>query len=389
MLHSTAKQASSATKRCMDSKEQVRTGDGSIVTTNMNTSTVKPSHFTPDYHRILCLVEAADCDQVLEMNFAGVVLLSTRSDEQEKSLSRHQRIAISKQARSDWNNVKRLANKRSIRHIESKIDNISSDDPPTPTPTPTVAEATPAKKEQNRASVSVTPSPMKGLPTKPWTKKKKPGMYCAKCGKNNLDSPGVKFHLIPKYPAESKSKNPRKDQVVRRSGIILLREEAMDRVGVSRYFEKKKYVCEDHQLEMVVKRKLVHYKGNKFVQSYTLVVPCGEGTKSSLSPSEKVSKGRGCDRALRMIFDNANKSEVDPNLHGHADELDKLVQQLELEYQHITSAEHKIRNLEEQNLAREAKLELANANVVLASKSVQQISEETSKCNHRSINSSI
>ena len=118
-------------------------------------------------------------------------------------------------------------------------------------------------------------------------------MYCAKCGNHNVNSPYVKFHLIPKYPVESKSSTPRRVQAIKRAGTILLRQEAMERVGESRYCESKKYVCESHQFEEVVKRKLVQFKGKKFVHSYKLVVPCGEGAKSSLSPSHKVSKGTG------------------------------------------------------------------------------------------------
>lgn len=135
------------------------------------------------------------------------------AEEQEKSLSRLQRATLSKRMTKDWNELKRLAKKRSIRNIEIKINNMATEKIPTTTP----AECTPAKKKQ-KSAMSVTPSPLKGLPTKPWTRKRKPSTYCAKCGKNNLDNPSVKFHLIPTYPAESKSKKPRRDQVIKRAG---------------------------------------------------------------------------------------------------------------------------------------------------------------------------
>ena len=62
-----------------------------------------------------------------------------------------------------------------------------------------------------------------------------------------------------------------------------------------------------------------------------------------------------------MIFDEANNSEVAPGLHAQKEELDELIEQLQLEYDKIKCAEHKIRNLGEQNIAREAKLEFVKS----------------------------
>ena len=163
----------------------------------------------------------------------------------------------------------------------------------------------------------------------------------------------------------------------------------MDRVGESRCCLAKKYVCEAHTFETIIKRRLVRHKGKIFFPTYKLTVPPGEGTKSSLSPSKKASKGTGRDRANRFIFEVANSLEVNPNLHMQHDELDKLLKQLEEEYKLIIGPEHKIRNLEEQNLVREAKLELANANVVHATKVVQQMAEEACPDKHIPVNASL
>ena len=267
---------------------------------------------------------------MLGMNFAGVELLSMRADEQEKSMSRLQRKAVSNKVKKDWDELKRLVNKRSIRHVETKINNISKPiNPPLPVEEAhnlTAEVATPAKKKLHRAA-PVTPSPVKGQPIKPVVKKKKVSMYCAKCDNNNINSPDVKFRLIPRYPAESTSQNPRRDHAVRRAGIILLRQEAMDCVGESRYCEKKRYICENHQFETVVKRKLVHSKGKKFVRSYKLVVPRAEGEKSTLSPSNEVSKGTGYNRGLRKVLDIANESELGPQHHSQEEELVQLLEQ--------------------------------------------------------------
>ena len=120
-----------------------------------------------------------------------------------------------------------------------------------------------------------------------------------------------------------------------------------------------------------------------------LTVPRGEGQESSLSPSNQVSKGTGRDRALRKIFEQANQIEVDSDEHNQAEELDKLLVQLQEEAKNITNKEHKIRNLEEQNMVMEAKLALASANVVQATKAVQQMAEETCNNKHIPINSSL
>ena len=109
----------------------------------------------------------------------------------------------------------------------------------------------------------------------------------------------------------------------------------MDRVGLSCYFKQKKCVCDAHQFETVVKSKLVHYKSKRFVQH---VAPVGKATKSSLSPSDKMLNGIGSNRALRMIFDEANKSEVAPGLLAQEGELEELIEQLQLEYHKIKCA---------------------------------------------------
>ena len=382
-FHSTAKEASCAVKRCTDLSEQILQ-EPSDTDGDDNTEVVT---FTPNYYRIWCLVEAADCENVLGLEFAGFELLSMRSDKQAHSIDKLQRTIISKQAKKGWDELQGLAKKRSIRNINRKIDNL-------PASTTQQHHFTPSKKRKQRTVSSITPSPPKLLrrqnmllPTR--EKKKRPSTRCAKCNNNNVNSPGLKFHLIPTHPAKLMKPNTRRAVVIRQTGVKLLREETMDRVGESRFSEKKLYVCEDHMFEKVTKRKRVTHKDKVFVQKYVLTVPCGEGTKSSLSPSDDVSKGTGYDRALRRLIAEANTMEVTPDLHVQAEEWDKLYEQLQEEYEDITSLKDRTNNLEEQKIVLGAKLELVNANMVHATKAVQQIAEETCQETNIPINSSV
>lgn len=110
------------------------------------------------------------------------------------------------------------------------------------------------------------------------------------------------------------------------------------------------------------------YRGKKFVQRYKLTVPCGAGTKSSLTPSDVPSKGNAYDRAMTRLLAKADDMQVPQSLHTQKEELDKLHQQLKDEYEQITSAAERNHNLEDQTLVLEAKLELSNSDKALASK---------------------
>eukprot|EP00956_Cyclotella_meneghiniana_P040674 scaffold202164_cov66-Cyclotella_meneghiniana.AAC.2 len=388
LFKSTSKQAKTATMRCAKIEDQMPP------TVTMATESNELT-FTPNYVQVWSLIEAADCESVLESGYIGIELLSMRSDRQASGIDRLERTRMSKQARTDWSKLKSLSYKRSIRHIDVKLDNI---------PTRTRKEAstttgiTPKKRKHNAKSV-VTPSPPKAatlckngqslpLNDRP-EKKQKISMRCRKCNNNNRDCPNLKFHCVTKYPEEIKAAKPSKDRVLRREGQILLRQEIMDRIGESRQSTKKLYVCDAHQFETVIKRRLVSYNGKKFVQRYRLTVPCGEGYASSLSQSKHVSKGTGSDRALRFILDDVTKNEVDNSLHAESQDLDELLHQLETDYKSLANDVDKVKNLEEQNLVREAKLEIERSNATQAMKAVQQIAEQTCEEHHIPMNTSL
>ena len=379
-MESTAKLASSAVKRCTDMSEQilVEQSDSDDNDQDMEDTV---DLFTPDYGRVWSLMEAADCcEGMLEEGFAGIKLLSMRSDK-DQSRDKLEQTKLNKQARKDWKELKRLAKKRSIRNIEQKIKNLpssSSSEQQSDSESPT---------KKTKTDHAVTPSPPKPLPQN--TTYIKPSMWCGcnGCNNNNVNSPNVKFHSVPSYPKELKP-DPKRKSVINRGGKILLRQEVMDRIGESRYDKKKKkYICEHHMFETVIKRKLITYKGKRFSQRYELTVPCSAGAKSSLTPSDVPSKGNAYERAMTRLLAEADDTVVPQSLQE--EELDKLLQQLKDEAEGITSTAEKNRNLEEQTLVLEAKVELAKSDTTLASKAIQQMAEETCKDTHIPINTSV
>lgn len=377
-FRSTAKEAVSAVKRCTDIDEQILQEPHDSSTN----ATVPAGNdtFTPAYHRIWSLMEAANCESVLEMDFAGFELLSMRSDDQMKSIEKLERTAISKQMAKDWEKLKRAAKQRSIRNIEKKIDNL-----PTPAQEQTeLATPSPAKRQKTTASVTQSPSKpihRRGMPLPTRKPKIKAKTYCAKCPNNDANRPNIKFYQIPSYPSESTAKKPRRAQAINRAGTILLRREAMDRIGESRFCGKRKHVCEEHIFERVTKWTRVKFNGESFVHRYELTVPCAEGAKSSASPSNKLSKGSGHDRAVKRLMAEASDLEVTPSLHARVEEWKSFLKQLEEEKEQLTSKAEIAENLEEQKIVLAALLELEKANTVHATKAVQQMAEETCQDN--------
>ena len=111
--------------------------------------------------------------------------------------------------------------------------------------------------------------------------KKKVSIRCAKCKNNDVNSPHLKFHCVPKYPAELRSNNPEKQSIVNREGRALLHLEMMERIkGKRRKHKTKYYICEEHIFEVVTKSREFEYKGEKITQRYRLTVPSGSGPRA-------------------------------------------------------------------------------------------------------------
>ena len=165
-----------------------------------------------------------------------------------------------------------------------------------------------AKKRPRRVEVSViTPSPSTSA-------KKKVSLRCAKCGKNNVSHPHLKFKCLPRYPVEL-GDNPTLQTVANREKRVLLHEEIMDCVIGDPKCKTKKYICCEHEYEVVEKDKTFTFNGKKITRTFQLTVPIGAGMKSSLVPSQ-TSKGLGGDRALRRQLESLGLSVKPKSKHG-------------------------------------------------------------------------
>ena len=128
---------------------------------------------------------------------------------------------------------------------------------------------------------------------------------------NNVNTPHTSFHRIKKYPKELKSDADKKDYI-NREGIILLREEILDRCHFKRKVKDGAYrVCEEHEFEWDVKSKKLSWKGKEWTQLFNLYVPKGDGAKATMCQETSGSRGTAIDRAtLRQLaclnkqFDN-------------------------------------------------------------------------------------
>jgi hypothetical protein len=81
--------------------------------------------------------------------------------------------------------------------------------------------------------------------------------------------------------------------------------------------------------------------------------------------------------------------KVDNTLHDQSDDLDKFMKQLKLNYINLASSNERIKNLEEQKLVSEAKLEMEKSNSAQAMKAVQQIAEQNCQEHQVPINASL
>ena len=80
---------------------------------------------------------------------------------------------------------------------------------------------------------------------------------------------------------------------------------------------------------------------------------------------------------------------IPSDVHIQEEDLDRFIEQLKDEYEHSVSPIERERNLQEQKIALDAKLELAQANIVHATKAVQQMAEEMCQDKDIPINSAV
>lgn len=161
----------------------------------------------------------------------------------------------------------------------------------------------------------------------------------------------------------------------------------MDRVCGNRDCNTKKYICEEHTFEIITKTSKLQYNNEQLTRAYRLTVPSAIGTRSASSNAKGVSKGIGCDRAMRKIIDEANKQIVDPSFHVEAIELNATLAKLEAE--ECRSLREKVRNLEMQHIVKDAQLELATASAIESNKMIQLMSEQQNNLTDIPINASL
>ena len=96
---------------------------------------------------------------------------------------------------------------------------------------------------------------------------------------------------------------------------MLLHEEIMDRVIGDPKCKTKKYICCEHEYEVVVKDKTFTFNGKTITRTFQLTVSVGAGMKSSLVPSQ-TSKGLGGDRAVCRRLESLGSCVKPKSKHG-------------------------------------------------------------------------
>ena len=327
---STEKQLVAATKLNKNEPKLVgRTSNGTV-----------ESHvtiFNPNYVKVTLLMDAAESHSTKGGDAVGIKLLKLRSDRQLKDLPRKEIFLLSKAVQTDWNEMKVLSTSRRHNFHPNSRGNTR-----TPPPQRHCTSRPPLKainRHQNsmvRRSGQKLPSPTKRLRSDfddcpPSKRRKKASMRCAKCARTNVSNPQLKFKCLPRFPAEL-GNNPSLQSVLNRQKRILLHEETMDRVVGDRNCKSKKYICNEHQFEVVMKKKTFTHNGQKITRSFNLVVPAGVGMKSSINPSE-ASKGLGGERAVRRMLETVNaqltpkSSSADASLSSELAESKLVLQQ--------------------------------------------------------------
>ena len=274
--------------------------------------------FTPNYLRVSLLMAAigkgVGGDQI------GFRLNELRSDNQKNGIELKAIMKMNDDMEKDWQQLKKLAQHRSIRLCS--IDNL------TPRKKRPAAKQPPSKKQRasykkrlrshdgtpppktKRASSSkrqgASENKQKSIRVKKKQGKKKrltkmPHTYCAKagCKVNNINSPSTHFHRIPAVPKELPA-GARRQRYIEREGIILLRQEISDRCGFKRKMNEGAYrVCEEHDFMRVTKSSILTWGKDKNV-------PCGEGASSTMCLKTANSRGIGTDRQALNTLEGVN-----------------------------------------------------------------------------------
>jgi hypothetical protein len=218
----------------------------------------------PAYRKMWSLMQAADIP-LDDCPFVGIKLLCLRAERQDKDYNLLQKKVMDDASKLEWRILIEQSKKRSLNSTAAQRQNlmahkIKSKDSP----------STPNTKKRKRTSKSrvVTPPPdaefdrtrlrrnnMK-LPTAtiPKTAKKRP--RCIKChmpgclvNNKREEFANARFHKVPCYPAELKSKIPKKSCIANRQARLFHRRELLRRMLIDPNSRCSYVVCEMHQFE--------------------------------------------------------------------------------------------------------------------------------------------
>ena len=157
-------------------------------------------------------------------------------------MNRRDRTTLTAKVTKDWNELERLAKKRSIRGIDTKLNNLQKSKLQKQSP----AQRSPSHKARKQPLLSQQRHrPGQKLPlSQKKVKKKRVSIRCTKCKNNNINSPTIKFHCVPKLPAPLKYKiKPTRSAIINHQGRILLHHKTMDYVwGVENAIQRSMFV---------------------------------------------------------------------------------------------------------------------------------------------------
>lgn len=308
---STEKQLVAVTKlqEESDSNNRVRpapdNGSGGIDECRIDT-------YEPNYAKVTLLMDAAETHSKSGGDAIGVQLLRLRSEQQLSAMLRDGLFSACKQAGKDWSYLQSTALIRtSVSHRKKPTNTKNLRKRMRRKGQGLPSKKRSSKRKRNDSTQHSSKPSRNGTKDVPNTNKrarveevipcgartKRVSIQCAKCGKNNVTYPNLKFKCVPKYPVDL-GRNPTLRSVINWQRKILLHEEVMERVAGKKSIKSKKYICSEHEFELITKDKKFTYNGVSMTHSFELTVPIGAGMKSSLIQSES-SKGLGRERAVR------------------------------------------------------------------------------------------
>lgn len=266
----------------------------------------------PQFRKIWSLMDAVGIQQE-DSKFVGMRILYMRAEAQDKQLTLSQKRAMDSQSKKDWSSLYSHSEKRSLNSTESQRRNLKrkqnadSSVPSTPQPNKKLRVVTPSPdhcvsgRTRLRRNQQVLPIKMKPKPRKrpEYLKCHMPG-----CPVNNSKESfkHIKYHCVPCYPKDLKSRTPRHEALSNRHAKMFHRREMLRRMLIDPNSRATYRVCEMHQFEEKSHSISVNdNNGKSWTRSYKLTLPMDFGPKSN-QHEPKDSSGMGADRQLARLL---------------------------------------------------------------------------------------